>query len=298
MAFVNVGKSRGFFAKEECDYGLLLSEFFGSSCAPGARDFSHNHGSKSADHDSLCSLCRASPIPFIGIGRSALILDGDVVSEAPVEVAEPAPVEAGDRSAPEPAVVPQDAASPSLPTTCNADLSNQYYGNQGALRCLSKDGDVAILERQYLDEHATALGLNSADFRVLCRNGSLAAYPGFDVDSDCLLTKIVDGEVVSRRDSEKLAGTVNALISLDKYLQSDPKFKMYNHFNGVKDLLFKDTTFGLESHTSTDVSRPVQNYQNLFVDLEKCAQSTASRRSINGVVLALVMATMFSKFVL
>lgn len=290
MAFVNIGKSRGFFAKEECDYGLLLSEFFGSSCAPGAREFSHNHGSVSTDHDSLCTLCRASPVPPVGI-RSALILDGDIVSEAPeVEAEQPVFVEGAERSVPD--ETPQEAAFPSFPTTCSSDRSNQYYGNQGALRCLSEIGDVAILERQYLHEHATALGLNSADFRVLCRNGSLAAYPGFNVDSDCSLTKIVDGEVVARRDSEKLAGTVNALISLDKYLQSDPKFKMFNHFNGVKDLLFKDTTFGLESHTSTDVSRPVQNYQNLFLDLEKCAQSSASRQSVGAVTIAFVFASL------
>lgn len=290
MAFINVGKSRGFFNKDECDYGLLLSEFFGSSCAPGARDFSHNHGSNSNEHDSLCSLCRVNP-PSIGIQRAAIILEGDVITEAPEPESESVPdVEGAARSAPELSETPLDGASPSLPTTCNADLTNQYYGNRGALRCLSEEGEVAILERQYLQEHATSLGLKHADFRVLCRNGSLAAYPGFDVDSDCLLTKIVDGEVVARRDSEKLAGTVNALISLDKYLQSDPKFKMFNHFNGVEDLLFKDTTFGLESHTSTDVSRQIQNYQKLFVDLEKCAQSSANRRHTLSAVMFVLFA--------
>lgn len=33
---------------------------------------------------------------------------------------------------------------------CNADPSNGYYGNQGALNCLREDGDVAVLEVQYL----------------------------------------------------------------------------------------------------------------------------------------------------
>lgn len=290
MAFINVGKSRGFFAKEECDYGKLLSEFFGASCTPGARDVSHNHGSNSDAHDSLCSLCRAVIPPFAGISR--LILDGDVVTEAPEIDVDAIPVEVEERSAPAP-IDPLQSA-----TTCNADTTNQFYGNRGALRCLSEVGDVAILERQYLNEHATTLGLNSADFRVLCRNGSLAAYPGFDVDAECLLTKIVDGEVVARRDSDKLAGTVNALISLDKYLQSDPKFKLYNHYNGVQDLLFMDTTFGLEAHTSTDVSRPVQNYQNLFVDLEKCAQSAASRGATGAAVVFVVGAAIMAKWVL
>lgn len=33
---------------------------------------------------------------------------------------------------------------------CNADASNRFYGNRGALRCLHEEGDVAILELQYL----------------------------------------------------------------------------------------------------------------------------------------------------
>lgn len=33
---------------------------------------------------------------------------------------------------------------------CNADLSNGYYGNQGALNCLREVGDVAVLEGQFL----------------------------------------------------------------------------------------------------------------------------------------------------
>lgn len=33
---------------------------------------------------------------------------------------------------------------------CNADVSNRFYGNRGALRCLNEEGDVAILELQYL----------------------------------------------------------------------------------------------------------------------------------------------------
>lgn len=33
---------------------------------------------------------------------------------------------------------------------CNADTTNRFYGNLGALRCLHEEGDVAILELQYL----------------------------------------------------------------------------------------------------------------------------------------------------
>lgn len=62
VAFINTGKNRGFFKRNQCDYGTLLSEFFGSSCAPGALDLAH--GSKGSV-ENLCSLCEPS-IPIIG----------------------------------------------------------------------------------------------------------------------------------------------------------------------------------------------------------------------------------------
>lgn len=34
---------------------------------------------------------------------------------------------------------------------CNADETNSFYGNRGALKCLHETGDVAILELQYLN---------------------------------------------------------------------------------------------------------------------------------------------------
>lgn len=87
--------------------------------------------------------------------------------------------------------------------------------------------------------HASNLGLNPNDYRIICQNGSLAEYTGFDVDSGCPLTQIVDGEIVVARNSKKANGIVNALKSFDKYFQSDPSFKMYNIFAGHRDLLFK-----------------------------------------------------------
>lgn len=90
------------------------------------------------------------------------------------------------------------------------------------------------------------MNLNEHDFRIMCRNGSLAANTGFNVDRDCVMTTIVDGELVVRPNSKKMAGIVNALSSFDKYFQVDPDFKMYNLFKGTKHLLFK------VSHVSLD----------------------------------------------
>lgn len=91
-------------------------------------------------------------------------------------------------------------------------------------------------------EHAATLQLNENDYRIICRNGSLASFTGFNVDKDCALTTIVDGEVVARPNSSKLPGIINALNSFDKYFQVDPDFKMFNVFKGTKHLLFKVTS--------------------------------------------------------
>lgn len=60
MAFINTGKNRGFFQRSECSYGALLGDFFGSSCAPGARDLAHDPNV--TNPESLCSLCRSEII--------------------------------------------------------------------------------------------------------------------------------------------------------------------------------------------------------------------------------------------
>lgn len=59
VAFINTGKNRGFFSRNQCRYGHLLREFFGSSCAPGAIDLAHH---PQAQLESLCSLCRPNEI--------------------------------------------------------------------------------------------------------------------------------------------------------------------------------------------------------------------------------------------
>lgn len=88
-------------------------------------------------------------------------------------------------------------------------------------------------------EHATALGIEPNEYRIICRNGTLADRTGFDVEQECALTTIVDGEIVVARNNRKTTGIINALSSYDKYFQSDPDFKMYNSFAGQRDLLFK-----------------------------------------------------------
>lgn len=179
---------------------------------------------------------------------------------------------------------------PNRAINCAASPENRFFGTRGALTCLNEIGEVAVLEHQRLFEHARDLKLNPSDFRILCRNGSLAAYTGFDVDPACFLTTIVDGEIVVRRHSDKNAGIINALLSLDKYLQNDPDFKMYNIFQGERDLLFEDSSLGLVSVAANQtLSQSVQNYIKLFADVENCIEDTGAAGGVRAFSILLTL---------
>ncbi|XP_055630432.1 transferrin-like [Toxorhynchites rutilus septentrionalis] len=257
IAFINVGRTRGIFDRHECNYGRLLGDFFSDSCAPGSRDSLHDP--QGENPESLCTLCRI-PIP-----RSSPSDDGGEVKALTDDV-EDHPLEIQGRLDLEGSIARN--------IDCGANSQNPFYGTRGALNCLRQQGEVAIVEIQNLAEHARALGINPDDYRILCRNGSLAANTGFQVDEECLLTTIVDGEIVVRRhDATKTAGIVNALSSLDVYLQNDPDFKMYNIFGGAKNLLFEDSALGLVSPQHAELGHAVQNYIRLFENIEDCTNS-------------------------
>lgn len=88
-------------------------------------------------------------------------------------------------------------------------------------------------------DHARDLRLHPDNYRILCRNGSLALNTGFNVDEDCYLTTIIDSEVVVRQSNSSVTDIINTMLSLDRYFLSNPPFKMYNVFGGIQNLLFK-----------------------------------------------------------
>lgn len=141
-------------------------------------------------------------------------------------------------------------------------------------------------------EHARNISLNESDFRIICRNGSLAETTGFAVDDACMLTVIVDGEIMVRR-GVKHDGVVHALTALDKYFQSEPDFKMYNIFNGKKNLLFKDSTIGLVPADSETKGPYVQNYVKLFQDIDKCNGASALQFSVFTALLVALVSRFF-----
>jgi len=297
VAFINTGKNRGFFSKGQCDYGTLLSEFFGSSCAPGALDLAH--GTKGTV-ESLCTLCQTSvnvelATPSTAAGVQLLHHESPPLIRANqgeidipfVEATSEAPVTNDGIEGGEDDIEPR-AVQP--PNYCTAAATNAYYGNKGALQCLADVGDVAILELQYLKEHANSIGVNPNDYRIMCRNGSLAEYTGFDVDLDCALTTIVDGEVLVARNNKKTAGIINALNSFDRYFQIDPDFKMYNIFAGKIDLLFKDSSVGLVARDEDNLGSSVENYRKLFENLDSCVEGSGTGTSapLIGLILGAI----------
>jgi Transferrin len=266
IAFINIAKGRGMFKREECEFGQLLAGFFADSCMPGSRNPFYDPST--TNPDKLCMLCRVEPPTTTQPLLRPMADRVDSQEEA---------IEGSDNED-----VNVVRFIPMSSIDCAASPSNRFYGTRGALTCLSETGEVAVIEHQNLALHAAALKLNPTDFRILCRNGSLAANAGFDVDPECFLTTIVDGEVVIRRKSDKNLGVVGALLSLDKYLQNEPDFKMYNIFAGDKNLLFEDSSIGLVSPDDGNLSPSVKNYIRLFEDVENCIEEKGGSQSIAG----------------
>lgn len=89
------------------------------------------------------------------------------------------------------------------------------------------------------------MGLEPDEFRVLCKNGSLAATTGFNnITKDCALTPTIDAEIVIRKDCSQKLSIQLALEEFDDkfgYLSHSLIIKLYEPFRGVPDLLFKVT---------------------------------------------------------
>lgn len=64
---------------------------------------------------------------------------------------------------------------------CNADATNRFYGNRGALQCLTDAGDVAVLELQYLKGFFHFF----LYIYIICLFVYLKKIRNFDVDNEC-----------------------------------------------------------------------------------------------------------------
>ncbi|XP_047518992.1 melanotransferrin-like [Pieris napi] len=173
---------------------------------------------------------------------------------------------------------PADSVAPKGSKICSYDSTNKYYGNAGAVACLADpERDVAFVELENIDANLKAAGLEASQIRVLRRNNTLALSTGVSVDSNCLLADVVDSEVLTRR-NDPLLNSLNALLdTLDVHFGyfTDTQLinlPIYSPFDGVNDLLFKNTVVGLTEPTSSTVNEAARNYHELFQHLDSCVR--------------------------
>lgn len=79
--------------------------------------------------------------------------------------------------------------------TCSAGRTNEYFSDKGVLKCLEGSGDIGFIEPKNIQKLIHKKMIDPNGYRVLCRNGSLASYTGFDVDDNCALSVTIDSEV-------------------------------------------------------------------------------------------------------
>lgn len=161
---------------------------------------------------------------------------------------------------------------------CTPSSENRYFGTRGALQCLHEVGDVAVLELRKLKQFSEELKLDPQDYKIMCRNGTIVPTNNFEVDQNCPLVTMIDGEVVIKRRSEKTKDVVHALKSFDRYFNiiRSPDFQIFKKFNGKEDLLFEDSTVGFVSANATEFGPSVLNYIRLFENTDKCVEKKNS----------------------
>ncbi|XP_012287691.1 transferrin-like [Orussus abietinus] len=167
--------------------------------------------------------------------------------------------------------------------TCSANDENPFYGDSGALECLERTGDIAFVEAKNLNEDIRSGNIEPSNYRVLCKNGSLAQYTGFIVDEHCALSVTIDSEVVSRKSESSVdfEDMTEVLLKIEKWLgyraNSLRPIHVYGPFNGTRDLLFKDSASGLEGSSSTVKS--VLAYKELLSHVDACSKAPTAAAS-------------------
>ncbi|XP_063707817.1 transferrin-like [Culicoides brevitarsis] len=282
IAFVDVGRGRGVFKQNECNYGRLLADFFGDSCAPGAKNVLHDQifvKKSSSDADKLCKLCKNQA------SESRFIIEENIETFSAAQN----PNARGQLMQ-----VDEKESRPKRQINnhhCAPSSENRYFGTRGALQCLHEVGEVAVLELRKLKEFSEELKLDPQDYKIMCRNGTIVPTNNFEVDTNCPLITMIDGEVVIKRNSQKTKDVVHVLSSFDRYfnLNRNPDFKIFDAFNGKEDVLFEHSTVGLVSANSSEFGPSVLNYVRLFENTDKCVEkkNSGTLASISSIVLLL-----------
>ncbi|XP_014479036.1 PREDICTED: transferrin-like isoform X2 [Dinoponera quadriceps] len=181
------------------------------------------------------------------------------------------------------------ACSRSNNTSCAANDTNRYYNDNGAMRCLTESaGDVAFVEVGNINEDNR---FDPNNYRILCKNGSLASNTGFHADDTCALSVTIDSEVIGRKNDSQTYTTdiFLALLKMEEWLGyrvgTTRPLDIYGPFNGTRNLVFKDSTSGLVSTSST--TKTVEAYKDLFSHVYQCSTGHLTANT-NFIFIALV----------
>ncbi|XP_026318493.1 transferrin-like [Hyposmocoma kahamanoa] len=261
VAFVRTAQERGVISPNECDYAKAVGEFFESACAPGAIDAAHVISATNYNATNLCTVCR--PTQWHTPTNTSQVF-------------------------------------------CAWDHRNQFFGNNGSLACLADPNThVAFLQIGNIESNLAQLSLQANQFRALCRNNSLAANPGVNIDSNCLLAHVVDMEVLTRR-NDPLSNALSVLLdNLEDhfgYAVNAPliDLEIFSPFDGVSNLLFKDSVMGLAEPSSNSQNELARNYFELFNHLDRCNGSPGAAPGIERnffMIITLLVMTFMARIV-
>ncbi|KAG5334442.1 TRF protein, partial [Acromyrmex charruanus] len=150
-------------------------------------------------------------------------------------------------------------------SSCAMDETNRYYGDKGAIQCLIDEaGDIAFIETT----------------NILISNKKQIEVVG----------RMKDDEEISRTD------TILALLKLEDWLgyrvNARRSIHIYGPFNGTRDLLFKDSSAGLISTSSTKES--VVAYKELLNNIEECSNGSLATANLIFIILVALYHLLFS----
>lgn len=77
-------------------------------------------------------------------------------------------------------------------------ISEEYYGYEGALKCLKlDDGDVAFIDGYAFDDAIANNGYIKDDFVLLCPDGKTVEYTGTDSFKECNFGRVPSNALVT-----------------------------------------------------------------------------------------------------
>ena len=134
---------------------------------------------------------------------------------------------------------------------CSMDpISEDYYGYEGALKCLKwDDGDVAFIDGYSFDDVLAKNGFIKDDFVLLCPDGKTVDYTGTDSFKECNFGRVPSNALVTcnMHDGVWRWKVTKALLEVQKVLT----------VQGVLD----DAIFGKDVESLKPISFVNQTYQ-------------------------------------